>query len=31
MLTLEERQFMAKIVNKLDIIIELLKNDKNKV
>lgn len=31
MLTIEEREFMAKVVNKLDIIIELLKNVKNKI
>ena len=31
MLTIEEREFMTKVVNKLDIIIELLKNVKNKI
>ena len=30
MITLEERQFMAKVVNKLDTIIELLKEMKKK-
>ena len=30
MVTLEERQFMAKVVNKLDTIIELLKDIKKK-
>ena len=30
MITLEERQFMAKVVNKLDTIIELLKDIKKK-
>ena len=30
MVTMEERQFMAKVVNKLDTIIELLKDIKKK-
>ena len=30
MITIEERQFMAKVVNKLDTIIELLKEMKKK-
>lgn len=30
MITLEERQFMAKVVNRLDTIIELLKEMKKK-
>ena len=30
MITLEERQFMAKVVNRLDTIIELLKEIKKK-
>lgn len=30
MLTLEERQFMTKVINRLDTIIELLKEMKNK-
>lgn len=30
MLTLEERQFIVKVINRLDTIIELLKEMKNK-
>ena len=30
MLTIEEHQFMAKVINRLDTIIELLKEMKNK-
>ena len=31
MMTIEERQFMARVVNKLDIIIDLLKEIKEKL